>query len=65
MTRKDYELIAAAITRATESANEQEEYILRCAALDGIQRAAIALAFGLHADNPRFNYDRFLRACGF
>jgi hypothetical protein len=65
MTRKDYELIAAAITRATESANQQDEYILQCAALDGIQRAAIALACGLHADNPRFDHARFLRACGF
>jgi len=65
ITRKDYELLAAAITRATESANQQEEYILRCAALDGIQRAAIALAFGLHDDNPRFDHARFLRACGF
>ena len=65
MTRKDYELIAAAFIRATESANQQDEYILRCAALDGIQRAAIALAFGLHDDNPRFDHARFLRDCGF
>lgn len=65
MTRKDYELLAAAITNATKSASHQEEYVLRCATLDGIQRAAIALASGLHAENPRFDHARFLRACGF
>lgn len=65
MTRKDYELIAAAITRATEAANKQEEYILRCSEVAGIQQAAQAIAKELHADNPRFDHARFLRACGF
>lgn len=65
MTRKDYELLAAAIKRATDTANKQEEYILQCAEVAGIQQAAQAIAKELHADNPRFDHARFLRACGF
>ena len=64
MTRKDYELLAAAIVRATGAAKTQEEYILRCSAVSGIQQAAEAIAKELHADNPRFDHARFLRACG-
>jgi len=52
MTRKDYVLIAQTL--------EQAYY------LDNSQRLTIAKDFAdkLSLDNPRFDYDRFLTACG-
>lgn len=57
MTRKDYILIAAALRQAIEL----------CA--DPISRAAAGFAAGkvcnaLEQDNPRFDRERFLKACG-
>lgn len=57
MTRKDYELIAAAI-KATkppshhQAADQQHEW------------TASTLADALGRDNPRFDRERFIKACG-
>ena len=60
MTRKDYELIAAAIHRtgmaSTIGKKKTSEQTLRLAATD--------LAATLAHDNPRFDRARFLAACG-
>jgi hypothetical protein len=54
MTRKDFELIAAAI-RYTHSL-DGSDYIT-------LKRAADALADELAGTNPRFDRERFLKAC--
>lgn len=66
MTRKDYELTAAAIKAELDnsSADKYGDDYARGAywALDA---AAKRLANTLATDNPRFDQARFLRACGF
>jgi hypothetical protein len=61
MTRKDYELVAQAISRTTEH-DPQDEHTA-----EGWHAATSAvahrLADALASDNPRFNRVRFLRAC--
>ncbi|HET6725866.1 MAG TPA: hypothetical protein VFH85_07670 [Gammaproteobacteria bacterium] len=61
MTRKDYELIAAAIRSALPTA-------LVAADLPLLNQAhgntALRLAAALASDNPRFDRARFLKACG-
>jgi hypothetical protein len=60
MTRKDFELIAAAIWRALDDAITDAED-------DAFQRIgdlARDLAGELTKTNPAFNQARFLRACG-
>ena len=58
MTRRDYELIAAALKsekpQAHWSANKMIQWQLDCAAIAG----------ALASTNPRFNRNRFLAACG-
>lgn len=58
MTRKDYQLIAAALYRArpTEASG----------ALEVLQWVSdsLSIADALQADNPRFDRRRFLAACG-
>jgi len=58
MTRKDYEIIAKAITEAFawEIGKKEGEH--------AISRVAHILANSLRNDNPRFNEDKFLKACG-
>lgn len=60
MTRKDYEVIAAAIHRTGMAVKigpkKSSEYALRLAAID--------LAATMQNDNPRFDRARFLNACG-
>ena len=63
MTRKDYETIAAALyERVTELSPRQRT---RANALSE-QHAALChnVANALKADNPRFDRERFLAACG-
>jgi len=57
MTRKDYILIAAAL------ANERTPFMVEHHkyALDNI---ALTLADALATTNPRFDRERFLKACG-
>lgn len=57
MTKKDYELIARAITLATsycETANQRR----------GVERATRCISSALAMDNPRFDSARFIAACG-
>ena len=56
MTRKDYVLIAKAITNARYY-DASPLYAL------GINRAVIELAVVLKAENPRFDEAKFLSAC--
>lgn len=60
MTKKDYELIAAAVR------HERGEWAEDTWTKDiEIGRAAVvlAIAHALAQDNPRFDRDRFLKAC--
>jgi len=57
MTKKDFELIAAALLRARkfcETDNQRR----------GTERAALTLADALATTNPKFDRARFLAACG-
>jgi len=55
MTRKDYELMVAALTAVrAESPSDSVSY-------EGICRQLTTV---LQRDNPRFSRDRFLAACG-
>lgn len=56
MTRKDYELIAAALNTALNDVNGPGE-------TTGIRSAIARIADALQADNPRFNPDLFVGAC--
>ena len=63
MTRKDYELIAAALRRSScEVADRTSDYG------DGVRTqfnvTASMLATALESTNPRFDRSRFLKACG-
>lgn len=61
MTRKDYELIARAL-------KEARMHAIRSDAEEGggfwLRVVASELALALASDNPRFDRDRFLKACG-
>ena len=60
MTRKDYVAIAAAFHRTGMAVNigkrKTAEYAIRLAAID--------VAATMAHDNPRFDRERFLKACG-
>ena len=60
MTKKDYELIAAAIKKTLlQPAYVYQNYD------QGILQTALNLSDALAADNPRFAPNYFLHACGF
>lgn len=64
MTRKDYELIAAAVRNAYKGVNPfTDTPDTRQQIKDGICRASMAIADRLAEDNPRFDRERFLDAC--
>jgi hypothetical protein len=52
MTKKDFELIAATIAKAFNADRENLEH------------AAFVFEDALSATNPKFDRERFLRACG-
>lgn len=63
MTKKDYELIATAFYPfCTDKADgniacsKEEKY--------GVHVAAVKMAHVLQTQNPKFNINRFLKACG-
>lgn len=60
MTRKDYVLIAEVIKTQIEMSIKFEEE----ESLAGAKNIAYDLALRLSNDNPRFDRDRFLVACG-
>ena len=58
MTKKDYILLADVIAKAKISEGvETTETALRLLTLDLVER--------LQRDNPKFNRDKFLAACGY
>jgi hypothetical protein len=57
MTRKDYQLIADCIGMARAECNNTDEEI-------GLDRAVDNLSVALEDDNPRFDKDKFDKACG-
>lgn len=62
MTRKDYELIAKEIWRAGYVKDNNK---VRQQAKESMRRLiAIGLAVELEEDNPRFDQNKFLKACG-
>lgn len=71
MTRKDYELIAAAIKSHVDRlrAPDRSGYAVANAAmglpLAAVEGTAKSVATALALDNPRFDRQRFMAACGF
>lgn len=75
MTRKDYILIAKAITNTQERIkastfgpigdNGKAYPVDKEEQLRGVRRVAAHLADALAADNPNFDAARFLKACGY
>ena len=57
MTRKHYEILAAALMRSFSQATEES---IR----DALEELACDLSGELEKDNPKFNTQRFLKACG-
>lgn len=60
MTKKDYELIAVTFKIVQDS----NEGWYTDSAMQAHKWMARALAETLQADNPKFNTDKFLAACG-
>lgn len=63
MTRKDFELIAAALKEARDQVPQTDTLHHTCELL-GHSTAARVLAYALAKTNPRFDRERFLKACG-
>jgi hypothetical protein len=61
MTRKDYILIAAALSAALVKCADNLEGNREAV---GVYRCALSLAEALERDNARFDRARFLKACG-
>jgi len=61
MTRKDYQLIAAAINGVYESIAEHPDATR--AHNTGAELVTFAVASALAQDNPRFDRTRFITAC--
>ena len=64
MTKKDFELIAAAFVLARAEITAKEPETARTDLLDGVAYAAEFVADALASTNPRFDLDRFLDVCG-
>ena len=62
MTRKDYELIAAAIAAVARHNATDDDY--REGWHGATSAASHRLADSLASTNPRFDRSRFLKACG-
>jgi hypothetical protein len=64
MTRKDYELIAGVLSDALDSfyADHNRGLLHNAPSMHGM--VAESMADALAADNPRFDRERFLKACG-
>lgn len=66
MSRKHYEALAAALKVAKPSVGFLETpKAYDAAALRAWEHACMAVMDVCHADNPRFNYERFGKACGY
>lgn len=66
MTKKDYELIAGAIRRSGQAnCSALERNQVRRQAKENMRRLIVSDLVGtLKHDNPRFDEERFLKACG-
>lgn len=64
MSKKDYELIAAAIRVSRTAPMGDMNASYSRAWDDGIRGAAATLADALSRENPKFDRSRFLLACG-
>lgn len=64
MTRKDYELIAAAINEAAETVRRENNSGFIHTLGSAMDLTAVQIAKALAADNPRFDRAKFLQACG-
>lgn len=60
MTRKDYILLAEAL----KAARMKSEFPAADEFNGGVDAAARLVADALARDNPRFDYDRFMKAAG-
>lgn len=63
MTRKDYVLLAEAINGVQQNWRGEDDLarLVRGAVYNVAERIALELA----KDNPRFDYRKFMEACGF
>ena len=57
MTRKDYERIASAISKAFYGLDDSRHR-------DSVRMVAMMVAEELAKENPRFQMERFMSACG-
>lgn len=62
MTRKDYELLASTLERSRIILSDNTVASARY--IEQTEASAYAIADALAADNPRFNHEKFLKACG-
>lgn len=68
MTKKDYIKLAQALkdSRTDNSEPSRKLYPVVVAASESQWKDTVeTIAFTLQSDNPRFNRDRFLAACGY
>lgn len=63
--RRHYEKIAASLHRSQMAKSLERDNKHRLQAIDGIRLVAIDIASTFAADNPRFDRERFMKACGF
>lgn len=65
MTKKDYELIAGAICTVSQNTKDQTINVeARAGYWLALEQLSRILANEFAADNPRFDRERFMRACG-
>jgi hypothetical protein len=65
MTRKDYILIAASVNRSRMASGISGAAPIKAAKDSALHLGAIDLAASLKHDNPNFDRERFMVACGF
>lgn len=65
MTKKDYQLIADSVRRTirVEEWTEKNQ-VKKYAKIKALRLVASDLAGSLYGDNPKFDRERFLTACG-
>ena len=65
MTRKDYNKVAAAVRDGITTANATAATTTpRDAGVAATRRIALSLAAAFAAENPRFDMEKFMDACG-
>jgi len=64
MQRRHFELIAASIARSRQASSIGGTAAKKAAAANAIRLVAIDLSVSLAHENPNFDKERFLTACG-